>query len=121
MPAKAVKGDKRRKLATKGDARRFGLHFFWVSGATERLKTHFLVVHADRRTHARSASAIGCVRLREANLRRLALAVLLAKVAISFHCQRATVGMSQPSGYGRYVDAAFDAACREEMSQIVMR
>ncbi len=48
-------------------------------------------------------------------------AVLVAQVAIHAHGQRATVFVSQPSAHRRNVHAAFNVACRGQMTQIVVR
>jgi len=47
--------------------------------------------------------------------------MLAPQVAVGFHCQRAAVFVSKPTGDGWYIHARFDAACRKQMSQIVMR
>ena len=80
------------------------------------------------------ANAIGHLRLRrernhvgsigsysrECHPLRLRNAVLTPQVAVRFHRQRPAVFVSEPARNGRNVHAAFDAAGREQMPQIVM-
>ena len=47
-------------------------------------------------------------------------AVLAPQVAVGFHCQRAAVFVPKPAGDSWNVHAAFDAARREQMAQVVM-
>jgi len=46
--------------------------------------------------------------------------MLVAEMAIDFHCQGATVLMAEPAGDGGNVNAALNAAGGEQMAQIVM-
>src|SRR5215472_8452144 len=83
------------------------------------------------RTGSRSVSGISAgkrdhVRLFHGNRREcyslsLGDTVLAPQVPIGFHCQRATVLVSKPTGNGWDVHTAFDATRRKQMAQIVMR
>ena len=66
-------------------------------------------------------SACFVVNRREAHALRLRDAVLAPQMAVGFHCQRAAVFMSEPARNSRNIHAAFDAARREQMPQVVMR
>src|SRR4051812_3239326 len=57
----------------------------------------------------------------ECYLRRLGRAVILSEVAVCTHRQRAAVGMSKPSRYGRNIHAALNASRGEKVSEIVVR
>ena len=46
--------------------------------------------------------------------------MLVAEMAVNFHGQRAAVFVAEPSGDGRDVNAALNAAGGEQMAQIVM-
>ena len=57
----------------------------------------------------------------KAHALRLCNAVLAPQMPVRFHCQRAAVFVSEPARNGRNIHAAFDAARREQMPQVVMR
>jgi hypothetical protein len=57
----------------------------------------------------------------ECDALRLRNAVLAPQVAVRFHCQRASIFVPKPTRNGRNVHAAFDAARRKQMPQIVVR
>src|SRR6266699_4756007 len=47
-------------------------------------------------------------------------AVFASQMTVRFHCQRAAVLVSKPPGNGRNIHAAFNAARREQVPQVVM-
>src|SRR5262249_37424359 len=57
---------------------------------------------------------------REGDALRLCNAMLPSQVAVSFHCQRATVLVPEPAGNSRNVNAGFDTPRCEQVPQIVM-
>ena len=80
----------------------------------------------DRQLHlcfCRKRNDIGLLRRCrcECDALRLRNAVLAPQVAVRFHCQRASIFVPKPTRNGRNVHAAFDAARRKQMPQIVVR
>src|SRR5580658_5832569 len=51
---------------------------------------------------------------------RLSPAVVIPQMSIDFHCEGASVLMSEPSGHSRDIDPRFDASGGEEVPKVVM-
>ena len=56
----------------------------------------------------------------ECHLQRFPLAMLIAQMAVGFHAQRAAVLMSEPARNRWNVHAGLNAACSEQVPQIVV-
>src|SRR5260370_21125379 len=57
----------------------------------------------------------------ESHLLRHCLAVLVAEMAIGFHRQRSPVLMAEPARHRWNVHARFNAACGEQVPQVMVR